>query len=97
MAVRSREEIHAQVEALVGDNTSDAAIALFEDIADTFADLQGRATGDGTDWKAEAERIDREWREKYVKRFKSGSADGDDDPAPKDDTDKEYTYDKLFK
>lgn len=97
MSVRSREEIQAQIEALVGDITSDAGIALIEDIADTFADLEGRATGDGTDWQAEAQRIDKEWREKYVKRFKSGGEAEEDEDKPADDAEKQYTYDNLFK
>lgn len=97
MAVRSREELHTTLETLIGDNTSDAAISLFEDLTDTFTDLESRAKGDGTDWKAEAERIDKTWREKYVKRFKSGGADDDGDDPTAPPTKKEYTYDKLFK
>ena len=97
MAVRSREEIHSQIEALVSDSTSDSAIALFEDIDDTISDLEGRANGDGTNWKAEAERIDKEWREKYVNRFKNGGTDDDIDNPPNEGAEKVYTYDNLFK
>lgn len=97
MAVRSREELTSNLSALIGDTTSDGAIAIFEDIADTFADLEGRANGDGKDWKAEAERIDREWREKYVNRFKSGGVETDPDIDPKPEPEKALTFENLFK
>ena len=96
MAVRSREEITSTLTTIIGDSTSDDAIAIFEDIADTFADLEGRARGDGKDWKAEAERIDKEWREKYVNRFKSGAVDNDPDDDPKPEPKKAYTFENLF-
>ena len=96
MAVRSREELHTELENLIGDTTSDAAIALIEDLTDTLTDLESRVKGDGTDWKAEAEKIDKQWREKYVKRFKSGGDDGDDEPTAPTPR-REYTYENLFK
>ena len=60
MAILSREELMAKLSAKIGDDTSDEAIALTEDISDTFADLESKANGDGVDWKAEATRIDEE-------------------------------------
>lgn len=38
MAVRTREEIIAQISARMGDDTSDEAIALIEDVTDTLSD-----------------------------------------------------------
>ena len=96
MAVRSREEIHSQVSILIGDSTTDEAIAFLEDLADTFSDLEGRANPDGTNWKAEAERIDREWREKYVSRFKTGGGEPEPDPTPNPEP-KKLTFENLFK
>lgn len=97
MAVRSREEITSQLSTIIGDSTSDEAIALLEDLSDTITDLEGRANGGGTNWKAECERIDREWREKYVNRFKSGGADDDTDLDPKPEPNKALTFENLFK
>lgn len=97
MAVRSRDEITSQLSAIIGDSASDDAIALLEDVADTISDLEGRANPGGTDWKAEAERIDKEWREKYVKRFKSGNPDDDPDDGGKPEPEKAYTFENLFK
>ena len=93
MAVKSREEIIAQLTSTIGDNTSDEAIALIEDVNDTL----GSINGDGTDWKAEAERIDREWREKYVARFNGKGSEEDDNISSQSVPKKEYTYDNLFK
>lgn len=97
MAVKTREEIIADINARLGGDNSDEVIALIEDVTDTFADLEGRANPDGKDWKSEAERIDKEWREKYVARFTSGGNDDDDiDTLNKKQT-KSYSYDNLFK
>lgn len=92
MAVRSREEIIAQLTSTIGDNTSDEAIALIEDVNDTLGSLNG----DGKDWKAEAERIDKEWREKYVARFNGKGNEEDDNIGSQGASKKEYTYDNLF-
>lgn len=97
MAVRSREEIIAEINARVGADNSDEAIALIEDVTDTLADLETRANGDGTDWKAEAERIDKEWREKYRARFSSNSGEDDDINLSKQGAGKDYSFEKLFK
>lgn len=95
MAVKSKEEIIAQIKARIGDDTSDDAIALIEDVEDTYGALSG-ADGGGKDWKAEAERIDKEWREKYIARFSKGS-DEDDDIDPPSGDDKSYKFEDLFK
>ena len=95
MAVRSKEEIIEKLTATIGESTSDEAIALLEDVNDTFGALTG-SNGDGKDWKAEAERIDKEWREKYVARFKSGSSEEDDNIGSQGGEKKDYTFDKLF-
>lgn len=94
MAVRSKEEIINAIKSKFGDDTSDDTIGIIEDIADTYDDLKG-SNSDGKDWKAEAERIDKEWREKYVARFTGGSNDDDDIDPPKPEP-KKYSYEKLF-
>lgn len=96
MAVRSREELIAKITEKIGADTSDEAITLIEDVTDTLSDLETKASSDGKDWKAEAERIDKEWREKYVKRFSSSSSNEDDNDDNKDVV-KNYTYENLFK
>ena len=86
----------ASIKSRFGDDTSDDAIAFLENVTDTVNDLETRANGDGTDWKAEAERIDKEWREKYISRFDTPVED-----KPKETKTGEEkivkTYDDLFK
>lgn len=95
MAVKSKEEIIAQIRAKLGDDTSDDAIALIEDVTDTYGALTEK-NGDGKDWKAEAERIDKEWREKYVSRFSKGSDEEDDNNEANNNTNKPLTFEDLF-
>lgn len=95
MAVKSKEEIINQIKARLGDDTSDDAIALIEDVEDTYGALTGN-NGDGKDWKAEAERIDKEWREKYIARFSGASDDDDDIIEQKGGNKKSHNFEDLF-
>lgn len=68
MAVRTRNEVMELINARIGDDTSDEAIAIIEDVMDTLDDYEARIA-DSTDWKARYEQNDKEWREKYKARF----------------------------
>lgn len=96
MAVKTREEILEAVKARVGDQTDDETIAFLEDITDTLSDLETKAQGDGTDWKAKYEENDAEWRKKYTERFYSSNPDDDTPPNEPDDTPKPKTFAELF-
>lgn len=96
MAVKTREEILTAVKARVGDQTDDETIAFLEDITDTLSDLETKAQGDGTDWKAKYEENDAEWRKKYTERFYSYEPDDDHEPPKPDDTPKPKTFAELF-
>ena len=50
--IKSKEDLLATVSARLEGDTSDEAIALFEDLSDTLTDLETKVIGDGTDWKA---------------------------------------------
>lgn len=96
MAVRTREEIIAQVRARIGEQTDDESIAFLEDITDTLSDLETKANGDGIDWKAKYEENDAEWRKKYTERFYSSDQDTVIDEHKPDDTPKPKTFTELF-
>ena len=66
--VRTKEEILASIKSRIGEDTSDEAIALVEDINDSFDDLTTRVNEAG-DWKAKYEQNDQDWRKKYQERF----------------------------
>ena len=97
MAIKSREELLNSIRDRFNEDSSDETLAIIEDISDTFADLEHKAKGDGKDWKAEAERIDNEWREKYKARFFSSGSDTPDDDIDKPDEIENLTFENLFK
>lgn len=95
--IRTKEEILASIRERVGEDASDEVLSLLEDVTDTITDLETKAKGDGKDWKAEAERIDADWRKKYHDRFFSGEKIDDpvpDDPGP--DSVIKMSFDDLF-
>ena len=96
MAVKTREEILAEVRARVGEQTDDETIAFLEDVSDTLTDLETRASGDGTDWKAKYEENDAEWRKKYTERFYSSDPNPDPEPPKPYGTTKPKTFAELF-
>lgn len=96
MAVKTREEILESVRARVGEQTDDETIAFIEDISDTLTELETKAKGDGTDWKAKYEENDAEWRKKYTERFYSSDPGTDPEPPKPDDPTKPKTFSELF-
>ena len=96
MAIKSVEEILQNFKSIIPDDTSDETIGFIEDVTDTIHDLENKAKGDGKDWKSEAERIDKEWRERYKERFFSGKTEEDDEFIEEEEP-KKYTFESLFK
>lgn len=66
MAVRTRDEILAAIRSCLGDDTSDDALTIIEDIDDTFKDYETRT---GEDWKGKYDELDAQWRKRYRDRF----------------------------
>lgn len=97
MAIKTKEELLASLKQSFGDNTDDATLSLIEDVTDTYDDLNNKAKPDGKDWKAEAERIDKEWRQKYHDRFFNPVEDEKDPLDAGDPEPKKYRFEDLFK
>lgn len=96
MAVKTKDEIMATIKTVLGENQSDEAITLLEDVADTL-DATTDA-GDGTDWKAKYEENDKNWREKYTSRFYNTDGEDDDELGADDEhDDAPTTFEELFK
>ena len=68
MAVRTREEIMEMIRERIGEDTSDSALAVIEDLTDTLDDYDTRIADSG-DWRARYEENDAEWRQRYKDRF----------------------------
>ena len=95
MAIKSKEELLSSIRTVLGDNTDDTTLSVIEDITDTYDDMANK--GDGKDWKAEATRIDKEWRQKYHDRFFNPHDDKDVDPLdPEEVKPKALRFEDLF-
>lgn len=99
MAIKTKDEIMASIRARIGDDQSDEAISLIEDISDTYDDMQSKANGDGTDWKTKYEENDANWRQKYrVRFFNTDNNDNNNNNDNNDDGEgKPLTFENLFK
>lgn len=64
MAVRSTDELLTQLKTVLGDNASDEALGLVEDVSDTLTGLSEQEN-----WKQKYEENDAQWRQKYRDRF----------------------------
>lgn len=77
----SKDELLSRVSAYIGEDNSDDAISLLEDISDTADDFEARA---GADWEkkyneleSKYNEMDASWRNRYISRFKSIDVDPD--------------------
>lgn len=93
--IKKKSELLDSIKAKFGDDTSDEAIALIEDVSDTLDDYDSKVA-DSTNWKQKYEENDAQWRQKYTDRFFNS---GDDDVTPeenKNDKPEVKTFDDLF-
>lgn len=97
MAVKTRDEIVEAVRERIGEDTSDKAISLLEDVTDTFTDYETRVA-DKTDWKTKYNELDASWRKKYMERFSGKTGEEvkkEQEEQIKDDSEPR-TFDELF-
>lgn len=91
MAIISKEELLKKISERIGDDNSDEALSLLEDVSDTIADFERR---DSEDWKTKYEENDAEWRKKYRDRFENETdVEGKEE---KETVIEAKTYDDLF-
>ena len=91
MAVRPSEELLSAIKEIIGDDTSDEALTLIEDISDTI----NNKNSDKEDWKKKYEENDTAWRQKYRERFFNPPAENE--KYEEEIEEKSLTYDELFK
>ena len=94
--IKTKDEIINMISARIGEDNSDEAIGLLEDITDTLNDYETR-TADSTNWKEKYETNDKEWRDKYKERFMSGDSSKDDIIIEEEEKPKRYAFEDLFK
>lgn len=99
----TKEELIQQLKDFIGDNTSDTAISLLDNLTDTvntdYASELQTANNKIEQLTQEKNELDKSWKQKYISRFnqpiKEDELNGDTD-----DTDPEpysLSYDTLFK
>lgn len=101
MAVRTRDEIMEAIKARLGDDTSDEALTIIEDVNDTFSDYETRSTDD---WKTKYDELDANWRKRYRDRFFQSPGDKetdkdtvvDDNEEDLKDEGEEKSFESLF-
>lgn len=101
MAVKTKEEILAEIKEAAGDQIeSDAYITIIEDISDSMDESLGAKVAEAEKRAAD---VEAEWRKKYTDRFFSGTntvAEGEaesenGDNVPAEETD-DIEIDDLF-
>lgn len=97
MAIKTKDELIQSLNAVLGDNASDEALALMEDVSDTLDD---NAAKGAVDWEQKYRENDAAWRTRYRDRFMNNAdnnAQQVDDPIINPPTTERLTFDNLFK
>lgn len=106
MAVRTRDELMEMVRNRIGEDNSDEALAMLEDMTDSLNDYEARINEAG-DWKAKYDENDAAWRQRYRERFENqpaveeptdivGFVAGENTVVIEDEPDEPETYEDLF-
>lgn len=82
---RSKKELMDEITAYIGDDQSDTAIMIMEDLEDSISDEVVTIE--------EYNNLDKTWRDKYISRFKIGVEVKED---IKKDDDKQISYEELL-
>lgn len=94
MAIKTKDEILAAIRDRLADDTTDEALALLEDIADTLDDM---ISSRSDDWKTRYEENDKMWRERYRDRFFSEEREDNEGFQVDEERREEVrTYEELF-
>lgn len=99
MAIRTRDELMTRLSAYIGEDNSDAALEIMEDVTDTYDSLSG-----GEDWRARYDELDRTWRERYRDRFRGETdvlptgekVDEETHEEKKDEEEEIVTYEDFY-
>lgn len=94
--IKSKDELISMISARIGEDNSDEALSLLEDVTDTLTNYETK-TADSTNWQQKYEENDKEWRNKYKERFMSGSDPIDDEIIEPEPEPKRYSFEDLFK
>lgn len=91
-----KEALIEKVKSYIGEDTSDAAISLLEDVSDSVEGFDGVTMEEAERMVAEKEE---EWRKKYIERFSGNDEDKEETEEENlpDSEEELISYDELFK
>lgn len=95
LMIKNKSELLDAIKARLGDDTSDEALALVEDVSDTLDDFVSK-TSDATNWKEKYEENDAQWRQKYKDRFFNSGSTDDDELGDEEPPKKPLSFEDLF-
>lgn len=93
--IKTLDELTAEVTAKFGKDKSDDFIEFLENMTDTFNNMSARTT----DIDERLNKLDNDWREKYIKRFTTVDVVGspkESEVVEEKEEEKEKTIDDLF-
>ena len=95
---KTKAEIIADLTAFIGENQSDDAVALIENVSDSIDDNTDELRQENARLQKQYEDNDKAWRQKYIDRFNNedNKDDKDSEVIDVDDSDKPLTYENLF-
>ena len=97
---KSKAEIIADLKAFIGENNSDDAIALVENVSDSIEDNKDydELKGQYDKLKEDYDKNDKAWRQRYIDRFNNEEKEDDKEVIDVDNSndDKPLTYENLF-
>ena len=88
MAIRTRDEIMAQLQTIVGEDTSDETLSLIQDVSDTLGD--NNSAQRIMQLETQLEEQDKEWRKKYRDAFFTGKPDDSYEEEPEQERPKRF-------
>ena len=91
MAVKTREEIIASINSIIGDNNSDEALQLLTDVRDTIGNETDAQRI--TELENQLKEQDATWRKKYRDAFLNGA----DESFEEEDNKPPRRFEDLFK
>ena len=88
MAVKSKEELLAFINALSAENLEEQVLTLMEDVADTLNNL--------SDAETRLKELDESWKKRYRERFLKGEPPETDSDGKTEDAPKVKDFKDLF-
>lgn len=96
MAIINTDDLIRRISEWIGEDTTDEALSLLEDVNDTVSDLSRQIEESG-DWERRYNENDADWRRRYRERFNSAVDPEQAAPVPEVEEVKHNTFEELFK